>query len=280
MTLSNDLIYDNTVGVESTDTSADNPTPSTQGDVSATNATIFGNAVDLQLSYTTATLNSTILGEPVDIVGNGACSISYSRGSPAPSANGCGNFASTADPQFVNAAAGDFHLQSSSPLIDVGDPASPGGGAVDFYGGPRAVQGKACSTVRRDIGAAEYDPGTTPSAPPPPPEPAPSPDTAPPEPRRSTSGRRSAAPTAARPSSSRATCRDVTFRCRLDRRVWKACTPPVTYRSVSYGKHRFRVQAIVAHRQAQQDEGRSTSASCGPNRPQIRLAVVSNPWKL
>jgi hypothetical protein len=43
------------------------------------------------------------------------------------------------DPQFEDAAAGDVHLQSTSPCIDAGDPASPfaleplpNGGRVDM----------------------------------------------------------------------------------------------------------------------------------------------------
>ena len=245
VSLSNDLIYGNTVGVESTDTSADDPTPSARGDVSAINATVFGNAVDLQLSYTPASLSSTILGGPVDFVGDGACSIAYSRGSAAASANGCGSFATTADPQFVDAAAGNYRLQAGSALIDIGDSAGPGVGAVDFYGGPRALQGKACSTARRDIGAAEYDPGTTAECViPPTPAPTPEPQEAkPPAPRiEKRPQRRSSDRTPTFEFSSEAD--GTSFRCRLDNRAWKACTAPATYAKLSYGKHRFRVQTV------------------------------------
>lgn len=246
ITLSNDLIYGNTTGVESTDTSADSP-PSTQGDVSATNETIFDNAVDASVSYTTLTLDSSILGTPIDVVGNnGACAITYSRGSSAASINGCGNFDTSADPQFVDASSGDYHLQSASPLIDVGDPASPGPGATDFYGGPRELQGKQCSTVRRDIGAAEYDPGTTPGCPPPPSPPAPTPTPTPDPP---------AAPKINKQPDKRSddtsptfkfssNVPGSTFRCKLDHGPYKACSSPKTYRGLDVGKHIFRVYAI------------------------------------
>ena len=162
VTLSNDLIHDNTVGLQATDTSLDTP-PSTQGDVSATNETIFNSSdTDVRLDHTTLIMNSSIVGTPVDLVGAGACDISFSRGPVSSVGSGCDGFDTNADPQFVNAVSGNYALQSSSPLIDIGDPTSPGLGAADFYGGPRELQGKACSTVRRDIGAAEFDPGSPP----------------------------------------------------------------------------------------------------------------------
>ncbi|WP_044479220.1 choice-of-anchor Q domain-containing protein [Paenibacillus antibioticophila] len=53
------------------------------------------------------------------------------------------------DPQFVNAAAGNFHLKSSSPAIDAGDTDTAIIGTVDIDGDPR-VQGAAVN-----IGADE-----------------------------------------------------------------------------------------------------------------------------
>ncbi len=55
-----------------------------------------------------------------------------------------------ADPAFSDAAAGDFHLQGTSPAINAGDPAFvPGAGEVDLDGTPR-VNG-----ARVDLGADE-----------------------------------------------------------------------------------------------------------------------------
>jgi hypothetical protein len=59
-----------------------------------------------------------------------------------------------ADPLFVNAAAGDFHLQASSPAIDAGAPYGP---QLDYDGNP-VPQGTPIPPTgpRTDIGAYEY----------------------------------------------------------------------------------------------------------------------------
>jgi Ca2+-binding RTX toxin-like protein len=57
---------------------------------------------------------------------------------------------SFADPGFVSAAGGDFHLRASSPVLDLGDPAGfLGESATDLDGNPRFSNG------RRDMGAFE-----------------------------------------------------------------------------------------------------------------------------
>jgi hypothetical protein len=62
------------------------------------------------------------------------------------------------DPQFVDQANGDLRLRGGSPLIDAGDPAAPIGTepTTDAAGNPRVVDGNGDGTVRRDIGALEY----------------------------------------------------------------------------------------------------------------------------
>lgn len=71
--------------------------------------------------------------------------VNYCCTTPLPA--GSGNF--TNDPQFVDAAAGNFHLRSTSPCINAGSN-SYVQGSVDVDGNPRIVGG----TV--DIGAYEY----------------------------------------------------------------------------------------------------------------------------
>ena len=50
-------------------------------------------------------------------------------------AAGTGNI--NANPLFVNASAGDYHLQTASPCIDAGTATTPSMPATDFAGGPR-----------------------------------------------------------------------------------------------------------------------------------------------
>ena len=90
VTLSNDLIHDNAVGLQAADTTA----PFTEGDVSIINETIYNNSdTDIRLDNSTLTMDSSVVGTPIDLVGgNGDCEISFSGGPSTPVANGCDDF--------------------------------------------------------------------------------------------------------------------------------------------------------------------------------------------
>ncbi len=74
----------------------------------------------------------------------------------------------SADPRFVNAATGDFHLQSTSPSIDTGDNSAPNLPQTDFAGNPRILDGNNDCVSTIDMGAYEvvraanagFSPGT------------------------------------------------------------------------------------------------------------------------
>ena len=90
--------------------------------------------------------------------------------------NGAGNLA--VDPNFVNAAGGDYSLSSGSPVIDAAG-TDPANGETDLAGSPRVVDGNGDGVAARDMGAYEYQP---------PPRPAPpaAPPATPPKPRIAT----------------------------------------------------------------------------------------------
>ncbi|RKY14457.1 MAG: hypothetical protein DRP82_04025, partial [Planctomycetota bacterium] len=63
------------------------------------------------------------------------------------------------DPQFVNAAGGDYHLQDVSPCIDAGNNSYvPGTVSEDLDGNQRIADGDNDGTSVVDIGAYEYQP--------------------------------------------------------------------------------------------------------------------------
>ena len=61
------------------------------------------------------------------------------------------------EPQFVDAAGGDYHLKDTSPCIDAGDDSLvPSGISNDLDGNQRIVDGDNDGTATVDIGAYEY----------------------------------------------------------------------------------------------------------------------------
>jgi hypothetical protein len=71
----------------------------------------------------------------------------------AAAAQGNGNI--SLDPQFVNSANGDYHLQATSPAIDAGDNGAPNLPQQDYNGNPRVVDGNNDCTDTADMGAYE-----------------------------------------------------------------------------------------------------------------------------
>ena len=76
--------------------------------------------------------------------------VNFSCTTPDP--GGTGNI--TDDPQFLDAVAGDFHLQATSPCIDAG--INVPGAAQDLDGTPRPLDGDANGTAIMDMGCYEY----------------------------------------------------------------------------------------------------------------------------
>ncbi|HEX6229516.1 MAG TPA: hypothetical protein VFZ41_08680, partial [Solirubrobacterales bacterium] len=176
VTLEGDVIAGANLGLFAFD---DAPVAPAEGDVTATNVTIFDNTTSIRLVATDLGLDSGIVGTQILDQEEATCKIAFSRGPLAgPGGSGCDGFQTTAAPQFAAPSERDYHLQAGSPLLDAGNPVDPPPGAADFDGDPRALDATpACSgnVARRDIGADEF------AAPPPECAPPTSPTSSPPK---------------------------------------------------------------------------------------------------
>jgi hypothetical protein len=154
VTLDSNLVTGFTVGLSST-----GPTGAVDdGDVSVTNMTFAANGTDITLNDTHLTLDSSIVEDALSVsgMGNPGCTITFSRG-PSTLPGACTGFQTSADPGFVDAGSGDYHLLASSPMVDAGNTAAPAVGATDFEGDARSIDadGACPDDPVRDIGADE-----------------------------------------------------------------------------------------------------------------------------
>ena len=227
MSLNGDRIWANTQdGIQAFDNGANSEKTS----VTATGVTSYGNGgVGLRVDSSDFVLDSSIVDTWASS-GTAACTITFSRGNTTGDPSTCDDFQTTADPMFVNAAAGNFHLLEGSPMIDMGNPAVPPVGDVDFDGEDRALDGTpACSgdVERRDIGADEFA--------------AVPPDCVAPDttfektpPKKSKKKKATFKFSADDPAAA--------FECKLDAKAYKPCTSPYKVK-VKEGKHTVLVQA-------------------------------------
>ena len=138
----------------------------TAGNVAFVNNTIVSNTVNginLWNNSTIPLLRNNIIADNANyaVGGDGAVALSeYNDLWNNPGGTyemptvtlGSGNIA--LDPQFVDVANGDYHLQADSPCIDTGT--STGAPMEDFEEDPRPLDGDMDSTAAVDMGADEF----------------------------------------------------------------------------------------------------------------------------
>ncbi len=197
----------------------------------------------------TATLTNSVISLPGTAIRRTAdqsdtanVTTSYSNYDPAGNVSSNGTSGSGAltethqtdlPPGFVG--AGDFHLASSSALIDAGDPGGPPFGTTDIDGDDRELLGKNGCAPRRDIGADEFVPVSPPTLL----------DCSPPD----TSFLSGPTGTIAENTATftfDSSEQPTTFQCSLDGSPDTPCSSPVTSAQLSDGPHTFAVQAIDA----------------------------------
>jgi hypothetical protein len=150
-TLEGNMVTGNVIGLRMT--AGGTPDPN-----DVTNLTAFGNSTnDVVIDGAPLILDSSLVGGQISALNGATCTISFSRG-PTTSGSACETFQTSADPAFVDAAGGDYHLAPSSPMIDAGNPAAPPAGTLDLDGDPRVMEGDGACPVDpvRDIGADEF----------------------------------------------------------------------------------------------------------------------------
>jgi hypothetical protein len=265
-TMSGDVIGGSTdVGLFTNDDS--NPTGN--GAVSAKNVTIAGSgSVEAQPTGTALTLDSSIIGDASIVpIGVGSCTITRSRGPNTAAVSGCGNFATNATPNFIDAVNDDYRLTGSASnlanLIDHGDPAAPTAlDTVDLEGQKRAMDGDGNCTETRDIGADEFLPAA---------------------PTASITGGPASSSTITTSSTSFSftssnSCVGASFECKLDGGAFGACTSPANLSGLGEGSHTFSVRALDLVPQAGAADTRTFTVDL-PDPPAVTPPATTPPAK-
>ncbi len=114
-------------------------------------ATVVNNVVALN--------TSTRHGAGIGCRDSGGATVTFNDffSNSSETSSGCtpGTGTLAVDPLFVNAAAGDYHLQAASPLVDAGSNAVAGLPATDIDGQPRIQDGNGDLDAVIDVGADE-----------------------------------------------------------------------------------------------------------------------------
>ncbi|HEX2110405.1 MAG TPA: hypothetical protein VHF67_02520 [Gaiellaceae bacterium] len=147
---------------------------------------------------------------------------------------------------------------ASGPLIVVSRTDIGVTSAFNFLEDTLVVSGTTVTGVDLAPDTGSYNYTLTGLAPPPPP-----PDTTPPN-TRITSAPARVARAGRATFGFRSTERGSTFQCRLDRRAWRRCTSPTTFRRLALGPHTFRVRA------------RDAAGNADPT-PAIRRWLIARP---
>jgi hypothetical protein len=148
----------------------------------------------------------------------------------------------TAAPIFVNAAANDFAEQQSSPTIDAGVNEAANG-PFDVLGNPRTSNVRGACTATTDIGAYELSTGLVVDCFGPPPKKEGSK-------KVKSKSRPAISALRAKIRKRKATFHfegtGVGFECKLDKKPFRPCRSPKTYKHLKAGKHEFSVRAVDA----------------------------------
>lgn len=158
----------------------------------------------------------------------------------------------TAAPLFVNAAANDFAEQESSPTIDAGVNEAANG-PLDVLGNPRTSNVRGTCTAMTDIGAYELYTGLVVDCFGPPPNKDGTKKVkvikagqGKPKPKSTLAISALRAKIRKRRATFRFEGTGIGFECKLDKRPFRPCGSPKTYKRLKPGKHEFSVRAVDA----------------------------------
>jgi hypothetical protein len=132
------------------------------GDASQGEGIVSNDGDGGELTSTVEVSNSVISGFQFDLrrVGGSDLTVNWSRFATTGTVQPSGANNTSVEPGFVNAGSRDFRLAPGSPLIDAGDPAPLASDepVKDLDRRSRLLDGNGDCTVRRDMGAFEFQP--------------------------------------------------------------------------------------------------------------------------